>query len=176
MTSDLQIYDRDLSGYAAAYHTAKYDSGVTVIGNHYSTLAGSGDQWMCCLGAPSLNGAFPPDGTAPSGSPIIKMIRTDGYQAGNLIFQGVRTYDPQAGQWTTPDHFFGNLTNPMSQYSYAWNGGNPITNSDPSGYVTMQGVLAGVAVAAIIGLIAAAFLPFEIGVGSALLGCSALKH
>lgn len=153
----LQIYDRDLSGYAAATHTGKYDSGASVTGNHYTTII-CGNRWSSCdPNPPDLIGSFPADGNVPP-APIITVARTDGYQAGSLTFQGVRTYDSQAGQWTTADHFLGRLEDPMSQYAYAWNGGNPITNQDPSGNSWkswLVGVGVGLAVAAGVALVAA---------------------
>ena len=47
--------------------------------------------------------------------------------------QGVRTYEDNSGQWTTPDALAGSTDDPSSQKAYLWNGGNPFTNSDPSG-------------------------------------------
>ncbi|HVA29359.1 MAG TPA: NAD(P)-binding domain-containing protein [Candidatus Baltobacteraceae bacterium] len=60
--------------------------------------------------------------------------RTDGYYFGATLIQGVRAYDPGSSQWTTPDAYAGDITDPMSQQKYMWNGNNPISYSDPSGY------------------------------------------
>ncbi|HVA29357.1 MAG TPA: hypothetical protein VNF68_14345, partial [Candidatus Baltobacteraceae bacterium] len=46
----------------------------------------------------------------------------------------VRAYDPGSSQWTTPDAYAGDITDPMSQQKYMWNGNNPIMYGDPSGY------------------------------------------
>lgn len=37
-------------------------------------------------------------------------------------------------QWTMPDAYAGDVHDPMSQKPYMWNGNNPITYADPSGY------------------------------------------
>jgi hypothetical protein len=49
--------------------------------------------------------------------------------------QGVRTYDGNSGQWTTPDAFAGVDVDPASQKPYLWNEGNPFQNEDPSGFM-----------------------------------------
>ena len=62
------------------------------------------------------------------------MPKSDGFSDGHNTFQGVRTYDPQAGAWTTPDAYRGDVHDPMSQKPYMWNRNNPYAYSDPSGY------------------------------------------
>jgi len=68
---------------------------------------------------------------------VLGMPRTDGIVDGFSAIQGVRTYDAASGQWTTPDAFAGTTDNPASQKSYLWNGGNPLRNSDPTGFLCM---------------------------------------
>jgi hypothetical protein len=51
-----------------------------------------------------------------------------------INFQGVRTYDPNAAQWTTPDAYAGDVHDPMTQKPFMWNRNNPFEYSDPSGY------------------------------------------
>ncbi len=60
--------------------------------------------------------------------------RPDGFADGFDIIQGVRSFDPTAGVWTTPDTYAGSLFSPASLNSYLWNDNNPINNTDPSGY------------------------------------------
>ena len=52
------------------------------------------------------------------------------------LIQGVRSYNPALGGWTTPDSYTGSDYDPTSLQSYLWNGNNPIGNVDPSGYCT----------------------------------------
>lgn len=68
----------------------------------------------------------------------IGMPRADGVADGMNTIQGVRAYDPTAGQWTTPDAYPGNVRDPMSQKAYMWNGNNPTLNTDPSGYIVQM--------------------------------------
>jgi hypothetical protein len=65
---------------------------------------------------------------------LLGMNRTDGITDGINTIQGVRMYDSTANQWTTPDDYAGDIDDPASQKSYLWNGGNPVSNADPSGY------------------------------------------
>jgi YD repeat-containing protein len=60
--------------------------------------------------------------------------RTDGYFDGTITIQGVRSYDPNMNQWTTPDAYSGDVHDPMSQHPYMWNNNNPVQYEDPSGY------------------------------------------
>ena len=68
------------------------------------------------------------------GFPSLNAQRSDGYSDGINTFQGVRAYDPNMNQWTTPDAYAGDVHDPMSQKPYMWNGNNPVQYSDPSGY------------------------------------------
>jgi YD repeat-containing protein len=61
----------------------------------------------------------------------------DGWSDGINTFQGVRTYDSQMAQWTTPDAYAGDVHDPMSQKPYMWNRNNAFEYSDPSGYCPM---------------------------------------
>jgi RHS repeat-associated protein len=86
-------------------------------------------------GTPGTNGApgpFPTDYLSPV---IAGMAREDGYQIEDLTIQGVRSYDPDTAQWTTPDAYSGDVHDPMSQKPFMWNNNNPVSYSDPSGYV-----------------------------------------
>lgn len=66
---------------------------------------------------------------------MLTIPKPDGFSDGQNTFQGVRTYDPQAGTWTTPDAYHGDVHDPMSQKPYMWNRNNPYAYEDPSGYV-----------------------------------------
>ncbi|KJS22036.1 MAG: hypothetical protein VR72_08110 [Clostridiaceae bacterium BRH_c20a] len=39
---------------------------------------------------------------------------------------GFRWYDPQAGRFTQPDTYKGNIFNPLTQHPYAYVGNNPV--------------------------------------------------
>ncbi|MDP9017064.1 MAG: hypothetical protein M3N19_01920, partial [Candidatus Eremiobacteraeota bacterium] len=62
--------------------------------------------------------------------------RSDGYLADVITLQGVRSYDPNAGQWTTPDAYVGDVHDPMTQRPFMWNKNNPFRYADASGYDT----------------------------------------
>ena len=70
---------------------------------------------------------------------LLGMLRTDGMTDGINTIQGVRTYDGNSGQWTSPDALAGSDTDPASQKAYLWNGGNPLANGDPSGNYIING-------------------------------------
>lgn len=60
--------------------------------------------------------------------------RSDGYTDALNVFQGVRAYDPNSAQWTSPDAYSGDVHDPMSQKPYMWNNNNGVAYADPSGY------------------------------------------
>jgi hypothetical protein len=62
------------------------------------------------------------------------MPRADGYTDYADTIQGVRTYDSNAGTWTAPDAYAGDVGDPASEKAYMWDDNNPIMYSDPSGY------------------------------------------
>lgn len=125
----LVVTDRDFAGTIAETHTNQFDSGLTAVQDYFSTFGLS--RW----GIPTISGQFPPNGSGPS-APILNMARTDGYQDGisAVTFQGVRTYDSNTQQWTTPDDFKGSTDDPMSQMPYLWNDNGPISHRDLSGF------------------------------------------
>jgi RHS repeat-associated protein len=61
--------------------------------------------------------------------------RPDELDTGMDLIQGTRAYNEDSGQWTTPDAFAGDPSDPVSQLKYTWNRNNPIDYSDPNGYV-----------------------------------------
>jgi YD repeat-containing protein len=88
------------------------------------------------LGDPSASNCRPyPSAT---GWIAIWMPRTDGICDGQTLIQGVRAVDPATGDWMTPDRFAGDVNDPMSQRSFAYNRGNGLSYSDPSGFVPMM--------------------------------------
>ncbi|HEY5258448.1 MAG TPA: hypothetical protein VIJ12_08730 [Candidatus Baltobacteraceae bacterium] len=127
--SGLVLADRDPTGTAVTRHT----------------IDGSTDTWN--LMSPLLEpGSSQTAGNVPTGvfqtlddfrqMPLIPINqpRTDGISDGMNTIQGVRTYEPSLNAWTTPDAYAGDINDPMSQKSYMWNGNNPISYEDPSGY------------------------------------------
>jgi RHS repeat-associated protein len=146
------IYDRDQSGTAVDRH------GGTNSGSSYAWFAqlsldnvhpyGTAHaKCMGTLGNFSCNGVVtnPPAATAGGSScgtlcgtltmsAILDAGREDGYYDGTVSIQGVRAYDPNMNQWTTPDAYSGDVHDPMSQHPYMWNNNNPVQYEDPSGY------------------------------------------
>lgn len=103
--------DRDYSGEIASSH------GSSGVG---AWTPPNPSRSMCNYSGPNVPVREPgPDGI------------TDDYN----VFQGVRTYDPQLGTWTTPDAYQGDVRDPISQRAYMWNRNNSIAYADPSGYV-----------------------------------------
>ncbi|MHB8181827.1 MAG: RHS repeat-associated core domain-containing protein, partial [Acidithiobacillus ferrivorans] len=83
--------------------------------------------------SPGLTGTVPVPAYVGTGG-VLGMPRTDGIDDGLDVIQGVRSYDAQAGIWTSPDAYAGTVNDPGTQKSYMWNNNNPISYSDPSGY------------------------------------------
>jgi YD repeat-containing protein len=143
----LTFYDRGPGGAIVYCHNSTGVAGLGTI-NPYITAAS-------CAGGAISNGAggqtyYMPSITLASVSPpatgtftwvgigqggILGMPRADGITDGFNTIQGVRTYDTDSGQWTTPDAYHGSVDDPASQKAYLWNGGNPMANDDASGYV-----------------------------------------
>ena len=46
----------------------------------------------------------------------------------------MRSQDSNAGQWSTPDAYAGDVHDPISQKPYMYNNNNPLEYEDPSGY------------------------------------------
>lgn len=118
----LTVIDRDPNNQEAAVHRSNQTSLWTVAADFYrprATLDG--------------NTTYPGYGNL-SAWYFGDMSRSDGYGVGNLQLQGVRDYDPRAQEWSTPDAYVGDVSDPMSQQPYAWNRNNPSLYEDPSGF------------------------------------------
>ena len=127
------VYDRDFSGTAVDWHTSTGAKGITATGNFYVQHK--------YFAVPTLVGDYgcsdPADGDCEQAQAApFDAVRADGYQVGNLVIQGVRAFDPGLGQWITPDGYKGTVADPMTQRPYQWNAGNPLTNSDSTGFST----------------------------------------
>jgi RHS repeat-associated protein len=131
------ISDRDMAGQQVSSHTAtafgawdagapSHQCGACSKGEGNKTIPGSVDSTWVSNDDPS---SYAPATTFMSG------VREDGYNDsyGNT-FQGVRAYDGNLGQWTSPDAYGGDVRDPGSQKPYMWNRNNPLTYSDPSGF------------------------------------------
>ena len=133
-TPIFSIYDRDWTGTLVNIHQANYFSAVQLnnADPYHGCLAQHG---QVCSNTEAEGGALGTiDSTLSIGYPALSSQRADGYGDGVNVFQGVRAYDPQMNQWTTPDAYAGDVSDPMSQHPYMWNGNNPLAYSDPSGY------------------------------------------
>jgi RHS repeat-associated protein len=154
------VYDRDQSGTAVDRHAGNSGSTtasfsqltldvVHLYGSAHAACKGGIMSGIACSGvttnpiaatAGGASCAVPPTtnqecASAPTtGNPILDASREDGYFDGTLSLQGVRAYDPNLNQWTTPDAYSGDVHDPMSQHPYMWNGNNPVEYSDPTGY------------------------------------------
>lgn len=65
------------------------------------------------------------------------MPRADGFTDYADTIQGVRSYDSNAGTWSGPDSYGGQVGIPASQKAYLWLGGDPNMYQDPSGFNTI---------------------------------------
>ncbi len=153
---DLTFYDRGPGGVVMGCHNAQA-----------SSYAGITDSWTIDFYrgggnvslSPCLQNATGPEpdsidwfgspyndtGGSEVGHPMgqggaLGMPRTDGLTDNFDTIQGVRAYDNTAGSWTTPDAFAGDVQDPASQKSYLWNGNNPVSYGDPSGFDAFQSV------------------------------------
>lgn len=132
------VYDRDMSGSIVAVHEGT-DFGV------WNDAPGFNVKNPKMGGSTAIGewGANPTDPSPMSPSDVGAVFapsREDGYTDiwGNT-FQGVRVYDPVMAQWTAPDAYAGDAADPMSQKPFMWNGNNPVSYEDPSGYYTLTG-------------------------------------
>ena len=122
----LTVWDRDMNGQIYGCHTG--GSASTVSSSAFQNAA------ITCGTSGSFQGAtFGVNTHAIGRGGMLTMPKHDGISDGQNTFQGVRTYDPQAGTWTTPDILLGNVHDPMSQKPYVWNRNDPYKYSDPSG-------------------------------------------
>jgi RHS repeat-associated protein len=159
------VYDRDQTGTAVDRHGGTSGSTtagfsqltldvVHLYGNAHAACKGGIMSGIACSGvttnpiaatAGGASCAVPPTtnqecASAPTtGNPILDASREDGYFDGTLSLQGVRAYDPNLNQWTTPDAYSGDVHDPMSQHPYMWNNNNPVQYSDPTGYCIEDG-------------------------------------
>ena len=136
------VIDRDMSGQEVATHTSTAFGAWSSPGPTRATTCFickvQGDPPTYTSGPiPSTGGDVNQTGLHDYTTPTdyLAMGRPDGYDDGyGQVFQGVRSFDPNAGQWTTPDAYAGDVHDPMSQKPFMWNRNNPTTYSDPSGY------------------------------------------
>jgi YD repeat-containing protein len=127
-SNPLTVWDRDTNGQIYGCHTGGAASSVASSGFQQTTVT--------CGASSSFFGAqFAPNQTPVGRGGMLLIPKSDGFNDGQNTIQGVRTYDPQSGTWTTPDAYRGDVHNPMSQKPFMWNGNNPYEYSDPSGFV-----------------------------------------
>ena len=130
-----QVYDRDWSGTAVNTHDETGYPALSLDTLHSQYCNFNPKSGSCSpTAAPAKDGGASDPSYSAILTPPLDAIRTDGYSDGTNVFQGVRAYDPNMNQWTTPDAYAGDVHDPMSQKPYMWNGNNPIAYSDPSGY------------------------------------------
>jgi YD repeat-containing protein len=128
----LTVVDRDMDGEEVSSHNATaFDAWSAGSVTH---LCGAVCQKDQALTIPSTTASNNDMYSAPL--TYLSGVREDGYTDGfGNTFQGVRAYDPNLEQWTTPDTYAGDVHDPMSQKPFMWNHNNAIQYEDPSGYV-----------------------------------------
>ncbi len=127
------VLDRDFSGTQVSAHNSNGDDDPWEYGQLYSHVIGKG--------AIVQSGGWVGSTNAAGDNLVLAPAREDGYAVRGLMIQGVRSYDSNTEQWTTPDAYKGDVHDPMSQRSYMWNNNNPVAYSDPSGYCAAVCVL-----------------------------------
>lgn len=126
-TNPLTVWDRDINGQIYGCHTT--GSPTAVLSSAFQN-----NPIKCGMSGSFQGPTFGAGTKAVGRGGMLTMPKSDGLNDGQNTFQGVRTYDPQAGTWTTPDAYHGNVHDPMSQKPYMWNKNNPYAYLDPSGY------------------------------------------
>ncbi len=133
LQSGAVYFDRDQRGRAVQSHWS---------GGYSPVCQAAGEYWQSNVACPYLLGGNSGSGQMPefftSGfGPVMTYYRQDGVTDSYLGLQGVRDYDAAVGQWTTPDAYAGDISDPTSQAKCMWNNNNPIAYSDPTGYSTL---------------------------------------
>ena len=126
-SNPLTVWDRDTNGQIYGCHTGGAASTVASSGFQQTTVA-------CGSSSSFIGPQFAPNQIPVGRGGMLLIPKSDGFSDGQNTFEGVRTYDPQSGAWTTPDAFHGDVHDPMSQKPYMWNRNNPYAYADPSGY------------------------------------------
>lgn len=119
----LTVYDRDPWGFIAAARNTTGNSALT-IPDMFSEGSALAQPVSATAGFTATN--------TPRGS--LYPFRTDGWSDGNFAFRGVRTYDADTQQWSTPDVYQGSAGDPMSGMGYSYANNNPAMFADPSGF------------------------------------------
>lgn len=146
--SGVTFYDRGADGSIAFCHNASGGSGglgdgdASITHNRFwsggpsnpcgpTTIPSWGMQYPINV---AWNGSYQGSTAGVGAGWTIGELRSDGINDGVNTIQGVRVYDPTAGQWTTPDAYSGVVRDPMTQKGYMWNGNNSVAYSDPTGF------------------------------------------
>ena len=131
-TNPLTIWDRDPNGQIFGCHTGN-GAASAAASAFQTTTATCGGSYTSSSFTGAIITSNATSRTVGRGGMLL-MPKSDGFNDGQNTFQGVRSYDPQAGTWTTPDAYHGDVRDPVSQKPYIWNRNNPYAYSDPSGY------------------------------------------
>ena len=123
------FYERGLDGRITNEYGSSGNSGLFYPQNIQPSGYGGGS------GPPTTPapGAFPAFWTIGAG-PTLAYWQSDGLFDGTSTIHGVRNISPDTGQWTTPDAYEGDMSDPRTQSKYMWDNNNPEAYSDPSGY------------------------------------------
>lgn len=130
-TSGAWYYDRNMEHSIVALHSAYGYSGLSSdAGKYYFDASGANSSYQT-FGPGS--GPWPTFWDSSSGT-MLTYTQADGITDGSAVIQGVRNYNPTTLQWTTPDMFAGDVSDPMGHSAYMWNRNNPIRYQDPTGF------------------------------------------
>lgn len=161
--------------------TAGLDSTNTPTQWSYREIDGSVAWRSTGSGGPSSTAVYDPWGTWDAVAsrpqptdPLSLMMDQDGWGAGqggatfaaapNLVQLGNRTYDARSGRFLQPD------SDLASSNLYAYAGGDPIDNVDPSGTNFFTSGWFATIVGVVVGVVAAVAVPFTAGASATLIG------
>ncbi len=125
----ISVYDRDWTGTVVSSHGLNGDGSYS-----YGAWQGQGPAAKVTCKNGHIANLYPVSSTGDGSIGDGLMPRSDGYVADVITLQGVRSYDPNAGQWTTPDAYAGDVHDPMSQKLFMWNRNNPFEYEDFDGF------------------------------------------
>lgn len=145
--NDLTFFDRGPGGAAMGCHN-RQKAVFEGLGDSWSRGFKSGQLFQTpCQATPGAPVKDMPNSIDWYGTPVghtpyttmgnggvLGMPRTDALTDGVDTIQGVRTYNSNAGIWTTPDAYEGDIHDPRSQKPFIWNNDNPVQYADLSGY------------------------------------------
>ena len=137
---------------------AEYTHGIEIVSQirnkitHYYLFDGNGNVRMLTDSEGAVNDTYDYDAfgtaTASTGLTVNPYRYCGEYQdeTTGLYYLRARYYDSTTGRFISADSYSGSLSDPVSLHKYLYAAGNPVMNSDPTGYFTLYGMTAAIQV------------------------------